>query len=67
MAENLFAIHDVKEGMVNWTVKAMVIEKGYPRITSTSQTYQKIVLIDSKVSVIYPMLLSNKGAINFPI
>ncbi|KAG5551378.1 hypothetical protein RHGRI_009706 [Rhododendron griersonianum] len=46
--ENLFAIQDVKEGMVNWTVKAMVIERGYPRITSTSQTYQKIILIDSE-------------------
>ncbi|KAG5557452.1 hypothetical protein RHGRI_007630 [Rhododendron griersonianum] len=48
MAENLFAIEDVKEGMMNWTVKAMVIERGYPRITSASQTYQKIILIDSK-------------------
>ncbi|KAG5546078.1 hypothetical protein RHGRI_018302 [Rhododendron griersonianum] len=46
--ENLLAIQDVKEGMVNWTVKAMVIERGYPRITSTSQTYQKIILIDSE-------------------
>lgn len=51
MADNLFMIEDVKEGMTNWIVQVMVIERGYPRITSGDQTYQKIILVDAKVSI----------------
>ncbi|KAG5538290.1 hypothetical protein RHGRI_019025 [Rhododendron griersonianum] len=46
--DNFFTIKDVKEGMINWTVQTMVIERGYPRITSRDQTYQKIILVDSE-------------------
>ncbi|KAG5517413.1 hypothetical protein RHGRI_037972 [Rhododendron griersonianum] len=48
MADNLCMIKSVKERMTNWTVQAMVIERGYPRVTSGDQTYQKLVLIDSE-------------------
>lgn len=51
MADNLYTIKDVKEGMTNWTTRVMVIERGYPRITSGDQTYQKIILVDSEVSI----------------
>lgn len=52
MGDKLWMIKNVGEGMTNWTVQAMVIEKGYPRVTSGDQTYQKLMLIDSEVSII---------------
>lgn len=67
MADNLCMIKSVKERMTNWTVQAMVIERGYPRVTSGDQTYQKLVLIDSEVSIIPPMPLSKKSTFRFMI
>ncbi|KAG5537195.1 hypothetical protein RHGRI_024583 [Rhododendron griersonianum] len=48
MADNLLMIKNVKEGMTNWTVQVMVIERGYPRITSADQSYQKIIVVDAE-------------------
>lgn len=44
-------INDVEEGASNWTVHAMVLEKGCPRVTASQAVYQKVVLVDLEVSI----------------
>lgn len=52
MADKVWMIKDLEEGMNKWTVHVMVLEKGYPRVTAMQSVYQKVVLIDSEVSIV---------------